>query len=172
MSTYQFDNLLCCIKPIILHHKKHSMPVDVTKSLVLTLRILAPGESNQAVAASYKKVFFKQPKVFCFPVLLKYMQNCLSYRTILQSLRERVKPEHNALLVKCTLCEVDPYVYAKVMCELLKWVKQFEREGRESKNQIWFSVTSLRIYPREGASGLGVTILLLTLKRTFRHTST
>src|SRR4029434_5838481 len=51
MSAYRFD-ALCHVRPRILHHRTHSMRIDVDQRLAVTLRVLASGGSQRAVAAS------------------------------------------------------------------------------------------------------------------------
>ncbi|KAJ8359016.1 hypothetical protein SKAU_G00155410 [Synaphobranchus kaupii] len=54
MSASKFDNLLHRIAPLITHDRRHCSPVDASQRLAVTLRYLATGISQQALAASDK----------------------------------------------------------------------------------------------------------------------
>ncbi|KAK0149420.1 NADH dehydrogenase [ubiquinone] iron-sulfur protein 8, mitochondrial [Merluccius polli] len=54
MSAGAFDDLLRRVAPHIQHKPSHSAPVSVAERLAVTLRYLATGMSQQALAASYK----------------------------------------------------------------------------------------------------------------------
>lgn len=54
MSVTTFDDLLRRVAPKIRHAASHSAPVSEAERLAVTLRFLAAGISQQALAASYK----------------------------------------------------------------------------------------------------------------------
>ncbi|KAK0152200.1 Protein ALP1-like [Merluccius polli] len=54
MSAQRFDYLLQRIKPFITHKRTHLNPVSLQERLAVTLRVLASGTSQNAVAISYK----------------------------------------------------------------------------------------------------------------------
>ena len=54
MSAVTFDRLLGLVAPRIHHAASHRAPVSNAESLAVTLRFLAAGISQQALAASYK----------------------------------------------------------------------------------------------------------------------
>ncbi len=54
MSAGSFDNLIRHLQPFVSHQCTYNTPIDITLRLAITIRVLASGESQQAVAASYK----------------------------------------------------------------------------------------------------------------------
>lgn len=54
MSAGAFDDLLRRVAPHIQHKRSHSAPVSEAERLAVTLRFLASGINQQALAASYK----------------------------------------------------------------------------------------------------------------------